>query len=264
MSELAHTSGRSCGAEQMSSALGCFTATGSVIPVEDQILLGKFRRAGTFKPALIADLRQLPEPNPETYAVASFEAPAPKNVRHNSCFLHDHGLDDGRGVLPVKNLIVDCNYHEVMPRTIQMASTRSLERAAAAISNSEEHEASRKQFWDDRYRRQRGNAQRWADLHDTFEEVRNGKYLSGRQSAGRTRVREGNRVPGQLPSPRKIQSPDATSPRVQKCASAPSSLGSVQASVVPELVTFLGSAGALRRQVPRNQCCPPVLFVPFG
>merc|ERR1711862_325497 len=93
---------------------------------------------------------------PSSLAAAS--KASPQNVRHNACFLHDRGMGDGRGWLPVKNMVADCNYKDMVTPTIYMAGTRSCERLYEHHDKRHEREASLKEFSDDRFRRQRNTA----------------------------------------------------------------------------------------------------------
>mmetsp|Transcript_65354 Transcript_65354/g.181295 ORF Transcript_65354/g.181295 Transcript_65354/m.181295 type:complete len:307 (+) Transcript_65354:41-961(+) len=96
---------------------------------------------------------------------------SPPVIRHNSCFLHPKGLDDGTGFQPTRPLLMGCRYHDMVKETVYRKGSLDVERIAKHIATARDREAEQTAWSNNRFRKQREMADMWRDMRETFDEI---------------------------------------------------------------------------------------------
>merc|ERR1711924_464880 len=73
-------------------------------------------------------------------------------IRHNACFLHPHGLDDGTGFQPIRPFLHGIRYHDMVKETIAMKGSQDVERVLKHAELSKRHEAQHKDWAESRFK----------------------------------------------------------------------------------------------------------------
>jgi len=123
------------------------------------------------------------------------ESCSPPVIRHNSCFLHLRGLDDGTGFAPTRPLMAGCRYHDMVRDTIYLAGSRDVRLVGQYLASRPQREAEQMEWSKNRFRKQRETAALWQDMRQTFDEI------SGRPQGARPATPEAAQLPSGAPQP---------------------------------------------------------------
>lgn len=150
-----------------STGKGMFSPTGAHFSTTERITPDMTHSTWRPKPAVASeyegseDLPDIVAAGPDRKAV----------VRHNACFLHPHGLDDGTGFQPLRPLLSGCNYHDMVKETIHMKGSQDVERVMKHAEVSKKLAAQHNEWAQSRFRRVRDTAAMKDEMKATYDEI---------------------------------------------------------------------------------------------